>query len=411
MNILELAKQAKIASSQLLQLSEEQRVNNLNAIASALLDKTEEILNANQEDLKQAKNLSGSMIDRLTLTKDSIKALAKTCTDIAAQPQVVGIIDDSYERPNGLIIKKQRIPLGVIGMIFESRPNVVIDGIALAIKSGNSIILKGGKEALNTNHCLYEIVINALKNTYPTDSLKLVQTRDEINELLKLDQYIDLMVPRGGSSLIRFVKDHAKMPVVAHDKGLCHLYLHSDALEVLSLDQIIKIILNAKVQRPGVCNALESLLIHSDFPNKKEILESLLQQQVEIYGCKESVKISAQIKLANDENYHTEYLSKSISLKIVPDYQIALQHIKNHSSHHTEAILAKDSNVIEQFLNQLDSSCIIVNASTRFNDGGELGLGAELGISTSKLHAYGPMGAKEMTTTRFVVEGKGQIRT
>jgi glutamate-5-semialdehyde dehydrogenase len=410
MNTHELAKQAKIASSQLLELTEEQRNLCLKTIASALITNAEAILKANREDLKEAKNLSSSMIDRLTLTIDSIQSMAKSCHEIGAQAQVVGIIEESHGRPNGLTIKRQRIPLGVIGMIFESRPNVVIDGIALAIKSGNAIILKGGKEAQHSNLILYTTVVEALKKIYPTESLKLVQTREEINDLLKLDQYIDLMVPRGGSSLIRYVKENAKMPVVAHDKGLCHLYIHSDALQALSLDQIKKIILNAKIQRPGVCNALETLLIHHDFVHKKEIIDQLLQENVEIFGCHEATKISDKVKNATDENFHTEYLSKSLSLKIVSSFDSAIKHIQDHTSHHTEAILANDPKIIERFLNLLDSSCLVINASTRFNDGGELGLGAELGISTSKLHAYGPMGAKEMTTTRFIVEGKGQIR-
>ena len=239
-----------------------------------------------------------------------------------------------------------------------------------------------------------------------TQQVVNIETREDVNELLKLNQYVDLMVPRGGSKLIEFVRKNATMPVVAHDKGLCHLYVHQDAEKA----KVVPIILNAKTQRTGVCNALESLLLHEQYPENQLILNELVKAGVEIRGCDKTRAILASAKIASDEDYATEYLDKIISVKIVKDEKEAIAHIQKYSSHHTEAILAQDHKVIEGFLNKLDSSCIVVNASTRFNDGGELGLGAELGISTSKLHAYGPMGAKEMTTTRFVVLGSGQTR-
>jgi glutamate-5-semialdehyde dehydrogenase len=276
----------------------------------------------------------------------------------------------------------------VIGMIFESRPNVVVDGAALAIKSGNAIILKGGKEAQHSNRVLFEIIKKAIASVLPEGAVNLIETREDVSELLKLNQYIDLMVPRGGSALIQHVKAHATMPVVAHDKGLCHMYVHSDC----NVDAT-KIVLNAKVQRPGVCNALETLILNENYPKNAELIQALKDAGVEI-----------------KEAYDTEWLDKKISLKYVKNEHEAIEHIKKYSSHHTEAILAQDPKVIEEFLNSLDASCIAINASTRFNDGGELGLGAELGISTSKLHAYGPMGAQEMTTTRFIVTGKGHVR-
>lgn len=234
----------------------------------------------------------------------------------------------------------------------------------------------------------------------------MIETREDVSEMLKLDQYIDLMVPRGGSPLIKFVKDNASMPVVAHDKGLCHIYVHHDA----EIEKTIPIILNAKTHRPGVCNALESLLLHKNYPENKKIIDALINAGVEIRGDKEAQTLNEKVLLATPSDYETEYLEKILSLKIVDSPDEAIKHIQDHSSHHTEAILAKDSSVIEKFLNSVDASTVVVNASTRFNDGGELGLGAELGISTSKLHAYGPMGAKEMTTTRFLVKGNGQIR-
>jgi glutamate-5-semialdehyde dehydrogenase len=352
---------------------------------------SEKILEENAKDLADAKKnkLSSSMIDRLTLTEQSVKGLKDMCDSIAAQPRVVGQIIEEVTRPNGLRIQKQRIPIGVIGMIFESRPNVVVDGAALAIKSGNAIILKGGKEAQHSNRALMNVIEESIKDLLPAGSISLVETREDVAELLKLNQYIDLMVPRGGSALIDHVRKNATMPVVAHDKGLCHIYVHKDA----DVNRVIPIVINAKVSRPGVCNAVETLLLHEEYPEKDKVIEALKAESVEIR-----------------EDYDTEFLDKIISLKIVKDETEAISHIQKHTSHHTEAILAKDHKVIEQFLNSLDASALIVNASTRFNDGGELGLGAELGISTSKLHAYGPMGAKEMTTTRFVVTGNGQVR-
>jgi len=278
-------------------------------------------------------------------------------------------------------------------MIFESRPNVVVDGAALAIKSGNAIILKGGKEAQHSNRKLFDVMNAAVERILPAGSISLIETREDVSELLKMHEYIDLMVPRGGSALINHVRSNATMPVVAHDKGLCHIYVHEDA----DTSKVIPLILNAKVQRPSACNAVETLLVHEKYPQINEIKEALLKAKVEIRGDKE-------------EDFDTEYLANIISMKTVKGIDEAISHIRKHTSHHTESILAKDPSVIEQFLNSLDASALMVNASTRFNDGGELGLGAELGISTSKLHAYGPMGAKEMTTTRFLVKGNGQIR-
>jgi glutamate-5-semialdehyde dehydrogenase len=396
MTIMELAKSAKEASLKLQGLSEEMRLTALDAISKALISYQDDILKENKKDLiEAAKNhLSASIIDRLTLSEKNIKSLSSMCTSVANQPQVVGVITETHTREDGLLIQKQRIPLGVIGMIFESRPNVIVDGSALAIKSGNAIILKGGKEAQNSNRILYEIIKESTKSILPKGTISLIETREDVSELLTLNQYIDLMVPRGGSALIQYVKSNATMPVVAHDKGLCHLYVHEDC----DIDAI-KVILNSKTQRPGVCNALETLILHENYPLNKQILEALKETGVEIKHP------------ASDDDFATEWLDKKISLKFVTNSSEAIAHIKKYSSHHTEAILARDPKVLEDFMNSLDASCIAINASTRFNDGGELGLGAELGISTSKLHAYGPMGAQEMTTTRFIVTGKGHVRT
>ena len=395
MSVLTIARDARQASLKLQGLSEEIRLKALAAIADELLNHTDEILNENKKDIDEAKNhnLSSAMLDRLTLTKKNIFDLSAMCTEVAKQKQVVGIITDSHTRIDGLLVQKQKIPIGVIGMIFESRPNVVVDGAALAIKSGNAIILKGGKEAHHTNRKLFEVIYKATKHILPEASVSLIETREDVAEILKLNEYIDLMVPRGGSALIKYVKANATMPVVAHDKGLCHLYVHSDC----NVDAV-SIILNAKTQRPGVCNALETLILNVGYPKNDDILKALKAAGVEIKHP------------ATDEDYATEWLDKKISIKIVKNLDEAIAHIKKYSTHHTEAILSNNPSTIEEFMNSLDASCIVVNASTRFNDGGELGLGAELGISTSKLHAYGPMGAAEMTTSRFIVTGNGHIR-
>ncbi len=295
MNITELARNAKEASLKLQGLSEEMRLTALDAISKALITHKDEILGENKKDLEEAwkNNLSSAIVDRLTLTDKSILNLSVMCTDVANQKQVVGMIVESHTRHDGLLIQKQRIPLGVIGMIFESRPNVVVDGAALAIKSGNAIILKGGKEAQYSNRKLFEIINTATHSVLPEGSLNLVETREDVAELLKLNQYIDLMVPRGGSSLINHVKAHATMPVVAHDKGLCHLYVHKDC--AVDAEAVV---LNAKVQRPGVCNALETLILHENYPHNDEILKALKEAGVEIKHP------------ASEEDYATEWLDK-----------------------------------------------------------------------------------------------------
>ena len=410
MSTLELAKKAKAAALQLPACGEADRQQALRAIAAALRAGTDELMAENFKDVTAARaaNLGSALIDRLALGVKQIEAMARACEEIAAAPQVVGMIVESQTRADGLVIQKQRIPLGVIGMIFESRPNVVIDGAALAIKSGNAIILKGGKEAQHSNAWLAQTVVATLKGILPDNSVTLIETRDEVTELLKLREYIDLMVPRGGEKLIRYVRENATMPVVAHDRGLCHLYIHSDA----DVAQAQALVLNAKVQRPSACNALETLLVHKDFPQEALIamLTALQAAKIEIHACPRSWPLVAGLLAATAADYDTEWLDYKMSLLIVDSADEALKHIQLHGTQHTEALLTKNPQVIEQFLNGIDASCLAINASTRFNDGGELGLGAELGISTSKLHAYGPMGAKEMTTTRFIVRGDGHVR-
>ncbi len=400
--------QTKKASLSLQNLTEAQRKLALAALARELTLQADKILDENKKDLTLAEEqkLSASLIDRLKITEKSIQSMSDAILEIAAFPQVVNLVTEETKRADGLIIQKERIPIGVIAMIFESRPNVVIDCAALAIKSGNAMVLKGGKEAQCSNKVLHSIVVKAAEGFYAHEAITLIETREEVDSLLTMNRFIDLVVPRGGEKLIRHVKSRASMPVVAHDQGLCHMYLHADAQDAL------KLVMNAKVQRPGVCNALETLLIHQDYPLHalEEIVGTLLKSKVDIYACPRTHKIFPHLLQASEGTWSTEWLDLKLNMKIVSDEHEAIAHIRQFGSHHTEAVISQTPALIETFKSEVDASCIVINASTRFNDGGQLGLGAELGISTSKLHAYGPMGAREMTTTRFIVKGSGHIR-
>jgi len=402
MNLESRLQQTKKASLSLQNLKETQRQKALEALALKLLEQAPKIIAENKKDLVLAQELqlSPALIDRLTISEKSLEGMAQAIREIAAFPPVVNVIESQSTRPDGLVIEKERIPIGVIAMIFESRPNVVIDCAALAIKSGNAMVLKGGKEAHHSNRALFEVVQLAAQNFYAPEAITLIESREEVDVLLKMNRWIDLVVPRGGEKLIRHVKSMASMPVVAHDQGLCHMYLHHDAHDAL------KLVLNAKVQRPGVCNALETLLVHEDYPSHEldAMVAELSRRQVEIYACPKALKIFPKLKPAVESTWSTEWLDLKLNLKIVQDENEAVTHIQRYGSHHTEAVISQSASVVDLFRSQIDASCIVINASTRFNDGGQLGLGAELGISTSKLHAYGPMGAREMTTTRFIVK-------
>ncbi len=402
--------QANQAKLDFTKCNETQRIKAITAVAQALLDNTDLILHANQKDITEAKNnnLSQAMIDRLLLDEKRINALVASVNDIAHQPQVVGEITEEFTRPDGLKIQRQRIPLGVIGMIFESRPNVVIDCSCLAIKSGNCIVLKGGKEANHSNLILTQIVRNAIKEHIPENVVQLIQSRDEVSELLQQVGLIDVIIPRGGEKLIEHVYNNSKIPVIAHFKGLCHIFVDESA----DLVTAKKIIINAKTQRPGVCNAMETLLLHKNLKTEfiDDVFRALQDKKTELRICQDTTTSIKDLKEANAEDWDTEYLDNILSVKTVQDIDEAIAHIQAHGSHHTEAILSHDQHNIQKFQTQVDASSIMINASTRFNDGGEYGLGAELGISTTKLHAYGPMGAREMTTQRFLVLGNGHTR-
>jgi len=381
--------------------------------ADALEKRTPEVLNANTNDVNAARqsNLSSATIDRLRLTPDRIRAAATGLRVIAALPDPVGRVLERSVRPNGLQIQKTSVPLGVILFIYESRPNVTIDAAGLCLKSGNALILRGGKEALQSNAILHAILQESLKACdLPTDALQLVNTpqRDVVGHLLKLDRYIDLAIPRGGEGLIRRVAEEATMPVLKHFMGNCHVYVDRAA----DLAMAEHIILNAKCQRPGVCNAAESLLVHADIATAflPKAAAALLALGVELRGCPATRALVPQAKTATDADYAAEFLDLILSVKVVQNLDEAIEHIGRFGSQHTEAIVSNDAEAARRFTSEVDASAVLVNASTRFNDGGELGLGAEIGISTDKFHARGPCGLLELTSYKYVVWGDGQVR-
>ena len=409
----QLAENAKKASKSLRSMDHQTRRKILDALADELGKRKSQIIEANLKDLEFAKqsNLNAAMTDRLKLDEKRIDDMVAGVRSIAEQEEVVGSFYREFTQTNGLQIKRQRVPLGVILMIFESRPNVVVDCAALAIKSSNAIILKGGKEAKHSNEILGEIIQETIKAYIPKEAVQTLASdqREVVDELLDMDQYIDVVIPRGGERLIEHVYKRAKMPVIAHFQGLCHMYLDKTA----DLDMAQKLVLNAKTQRTGVCNAIETLLVHKDLlPSLAQRLTNALKERgTELRVDTEFMQHAGEdLKQALPEDWSTEYLDNILSIKTVNSIEEAISHIDTYGSHHTECIVSKDETAQEKFLSEVDASCVVVNASTRFNDGGQLGLGAELGISTTKIHAYGPMGAEQMTTTRFVVVGEGQVR-
>ncbi len=412
--ILEIAKNAKEASRKVATLSTTTKNGVLKRVAELLRTKKEEIKKVNEKDITLAreKGYPAAFIDRLTLSDKVIEAMAKGLEEVASFPDPVGEVVKMWKRPNGLLVGRMRIPLGVIAMIYESRPNVTIDAAGLCFKSGNAVILRGGKEALNSNLALAEIFHQALEEfDVPTSAVQVVPVPDRklVEYMLELEEYIDLVIPRGGEGLIRFVTEKARMPVIKHYKGVCHVYVDKFA----DLEKAKNIAINAKCQRPGVCNAMETLLIHEAIAEKflPELAEEYKKLGVEIRGCSKTLELVPWAKQATEEDWDAEYLDLILAVKVVSGMEEALSHIAKYGSNHTEAIVTENYERAMKFLNEVDASVVMVNASTRFNDGGELGLGAEIGISTSKIHAYGPMGLEELTTTKFIVFGNGQIRT
>lgn len=414
-DLVDKARAAHASAVRLRRYQEKDRQQAILAIKGALESSRQAILKANEKDIAAARknDLSEAMIDRLTLTEARLKGLGEALETIAASQPVLGQIEEQHTRADGLIVQRKRIPLGVIGVIFESRPNVLIDCAALAIKSGNAILLKGGSDAEHSNAILGALVQDAIAPFLPRESVQVIPGGDRqlTMEMVKLVGLVDLIIPRGGEGLIRMIQEHAKIPVIAHAKGLCHLYVHADA----DFEKARAIALNAKVQRPSVCNAIETMLIHERHASGylRDLLRALNDAGVRLRVDERIWQLGPETawEKASEEDWDTEYLDKILSVRLVSSEDEAIDHILEHGSHHTEAIISQDPAVIQKFEEALDSSCLAINASTRFNDGGELGLGAEIGISTTKLHAYGPMGARELTTTRFVVQGKGHCRS
>ena len=411
--ITELCSRVRQASKPLARAGTETRTQILLTLARTIEENRQEILEANAEDLArgQSSGLSAAMMDRLKLDEDRIKQLEASVRAIADIKDPVGEVAESWTRPNGLEIQRLRLPLGVIMMIYESRPNVTIDAAALCIRSGNATILRGGTEAQFTNRILARCVGSALAEhglAAETVSLVPVQDREAIDLLLNQSEYIDLVIPRGGEGLIRRVVAKSRIPVIQHYKGICHVFVDDEA----DLETAHAIAVNAKTQRPGVCNAMETLLIHRDAaPNLlPQLHETLRHKAVEIRGCERVKAIIPEVKTAVDEDWDTEFLDLILAIRIVDDLDQAIEHIDKHGSNHTASIVTKSESNAKTFVESVEASCVMVNASTRFNDGGELGLGAEMGISTTRIHAFGPMGVESLTSLKYAVLGQGHIR-
>jgi glutamate-5-semialdehyde dehydrogenase len=411
--IRQMARDARQAAGVISRCDTAQKNQALTVMADLLERQAETIFRENRKDLKRAEEagLSKAMVDRLTVSEKTIAAMAGGLREVAAYADPVGSMGETRVRPNGLRVSKMRIPLGVIGIIYESRPNVTIDAAGLCLKSGNAVILRGGSEALHSNRVLAGIIGQALASAgLPPQAAQVVPMEDRaaINALLAQEEFVDLIIPRGGEGLIRFVVEHARMPVLKHYKGVCHVFVDQTA----DLQMAEAICYNAKVQRPGVCNAMETLLVHQqvarDFlPNMARRFDAA---GVQLRGCPKTCGILTDITPATDADWPQEYLDLTLAVKVVADMEAAMAHIARYGSLHTEVIVTGDFGRAHRFVRNVDASVVMVNASTRFNDGGQLGLGAEMGISTSKLHAFGPMGIEELTTQKFVVLGDGQVR-
>lgn len=385
----------------------------LRDLAAKLRDKRRELQKQNAEDVEAAreKGISAAMIDRLTLSDKVIEQTAAGLEEIAAFPDPVGEVVRMWTRPNGMRVGRMRIPLGVIGIIYESRPNVTADAGALCLKAGNAVILRGGSEAHRSNQAIVNLFKETLKeNGVNEDVVNLLPTtdRDAILHMLKLEELIDLIIPRGGEELIRFVAANSRIPVIKHYKGVCHLYVDKGA----DLDMAVKLTVNSKAQRPGVCNALETLLVHKDIAAQflPAAADSLGAAGVELRGCDGARALVNSMKVATEEDWYAEYLDLILAVKIVDSIDAAISHIAKYGSLHTESIVTRDYEAAQKFLKEVNSSSVIVNAATRMSDGYVYGLGAEIGISTTKIHSYGPMGVEDLTTTKFIVLGEGQIR-
>lgn len=409
----DLLKQAKAAAGPLAALSTSIKDQALLAMAEGLEAKTEDLLKANEEDLEalgKGKE-KAAFADRLRLTPERIAEMAAGIRAIATLPDPVGQATKMTRRPNGMMVGRVRVPIGVIGIIYESRPNVTADSAALCLKSGNVAVLRGGSEALHSNRAIAEILTEAAgKAGVPAGAITFIDRPDrEIAlDLLKQDRYVDLIIPRGGESLMKTVTEESRIPVLKHDKGVCHIYVDAEADQALAK----KVCLNAKVQRPSTCNAMETLLVHQNIARAflPDLITSLKAEKVEVRGCPKTCQLSPEVKPATEEDYGTEFLALVLAVKIVKSLEEAMEHITQYGSRHTEAIITKDYGRAMRFLREVDASAVLVNASTRLNDGYQFGLGAEIGISTARIHARGPMGLEDLTCSKYIVYGSGQIR-
>lgn len=411
--IRQLALACKDAAQAMFALDTDTKRKLLHDMAAALETQRDAILAANARDLQHAtaKGTQGAMLDRLRLDEARIAGIANAVREIAALPDPVGLITRRETRPNGIEVERVRIPLGVIAMIYEARPNVTADAAALCLMAGNAVILRGGSEALHSNVAIASALHTALeKHDIPAAAVTLIEDlrRETMEELLQLSDIVDLAIPRGGEGLIRFVAEHARVPVIKHYKGVCHLYVDTSANEALALNLLI----DGKTSRPGVCNALETLLVHRDIAASflPKAMQALQERGVEVRGCERSRALVEGMRPATDDDYAAEFLDLIIAVRIVDDLGMAIGHIQRFGSDHTEVIVTRDDDAARRFVQTIRSAVVMVNASSRFSDGGELGLGAEIGISTTRLHAYGPMGAEALTVERFVVRGDGQVR-
>jgi len=408
-----IAAEARQASFAMAKLSSAAKNELLLDMALALVNNAEQIIEENKKDLEagEQRGLSLAMLDRLMLNESRIHGMADAMREVAALPDPVGEVTGMWKRPNDLMVGKMRIPLGVIGIIYESRPNVTSDAAALCLKSGNAVVLRGGSEAIHSNLVIATILKDELaKRNIPAAALSLIPftEREGVTEMLKQEEFIDVIIPRGGESLIRFVVENSKIPVIKHYKGVCHIFVDASA----DFEMAREIIINAKVQRPGVCNALETLLIHREIAESfvPFIYQALTEQKVELRGDETFRRYAPQATPATEDDWYAEYLELILAAGVVDGMDAAIDHINRYSSLHTESIITADYANAQRFIREVNSGVVMVNASTRFSDGNQLGLGAEIGISTTKLHSFGPMGLTDLTTTKFIVYGSGQVR-
>ncbi len=411
------AKLVKQASREVAQLTTTEKNRLLSELASAIEANSQLIISENQKDIitGREKGLSEAMLDRLLLTPERIVGIADAIREIVTLADPVGNVANLILRPNGMQVGKMRIPLGVVAMIYEARPNVTAEAAALCIKSGNAVILRGGSEAIHSNLAIADCLQQVMQQLGINPHIMSVipdTSRAVIEQLLKQREYIDLVIPRGGEGLIRYVTEHSQIPVIQHFKGVCHLYIDKYA----DLSKAVNILINGKTQRPSACNSIETLLVHQDIaaeflPLAADAFTQAIEPDcVKVHACERSIDYFNNAELADDSDYHAEYLAQEIAVKVVDSFDLAIAHINEFTSDHTEVIVSQDTSRTQAFIRQINSSVVMVNASSRFSDGGQLGLGSEIGISTSKLHAYGPMGLASLTTEKFIVIGDGQIR-